>query len=376
MIISPSSGQRCHLVTSEHVITDKPISGPVGAGHGKPDDITVVQRFLNALLPAEGGPDLVLAEDGICGPKTQAAINKYQKFAVGFVDGRIDPQGKTIRALTGFIVGSPTVPLGTLGQNAAGLPAANTPNVRVPPPTEAQKAIADAQQILRELEPRLHLLRLRLTRVTPPMLGLLNKHFAAGNDTVKSIDIEHVSNVLRDIHFFVARANALGLLPVNNVLLFDDVADPKDVPAYTIMGGDKLSTNELGIVNDGFSGRLRKAPGQSIWLTRLYLVRATNNAPRPKNLRQHILLHEFCHFVGPKAGFPGVLDDNAYIQQQRFPLLGKLERLHNASTLAVFFQEWCTGHTNVSTLPGLVNPTHFNKFPRVNDAKPEIEVGN
>ena len=112
MISANSSRRRCHILTSEDVITDRPISGPVGAGHGKPDDIRMVQRFLNALLPAEGGPDLVLAEDGICGPKTQAAINKYQKFAVGFVDGRIDPQGKTIRALTGFIVGSPTVPQG------------------------------------------------------------------------------------------------------------------------------------------------------------------------------------------------------------------------------------------------------------------------
>jgi peptidoglycan hydrolase-like protein with peptidoglycan-binding domain len=134
-MISPDSpGHRCHVCTSEDVIADKPISGPVGAGHGKPDDIMTVQRLLNALLPAEGGPDLVLAEDGICGPKTQAAINKYQKFAVGFVDGRIDPQGKTIRALTGFIIGSPTVPQGTLGQNHQGQPAKNTPNKRLLPP--------------------------------------------------------------------------------------------------------------------------------------------------------------------------------------------------------------------------------------------------
>src|SRR5918995_4904800 len=218
-MISPESGrQRCHICPPEDVVTDKPISGPVGAGHGKPDDIRTVQRFLTARVPAEGAPPLILAEDGICGPKTQAAINKYQKFAVGFVDGRIDPQGKTIRALTGFIVGSPTVPQGTLGQNAAGQPAADTPNARVPPPTEGEKAVADAQQILRELEPRLNLLRFRLTRVTPPMLGLLNKHFAAGNDRVKPGDIAHISTILKDIHFFVARTNATGLLPVENVL--------------------------------------------------------------------------------------------------------------------------------------------------------------
>ena len=46
-MMSPNSPQhRCHICTSEDVITDKPISGPVGAGHGKPDDIMTVQRLL------------------------------------------------------------------------------------------------------------------------------------------------------------------------------------------------------------------------------------------------------------------------------------------------------------------------------------------
>jgi hypothetical protein len=375
MIDDTSSRERCHICTSEDVITDKPISGPVGAGHGKPDDITMVQRFLNALLPVEGGPTLILAEDGICGPKTQAAINKYQKFAVGFVDGRIDPQGKTIRALTGFIVGSPTVPQGTLGQNAAGQPAADTPNARVPPPTEAENAVADAQQILRELEPPLKLLQFKLTPVTPPMLGLLNKHFAAGSDKVKPVDIVHISKVLADIHSFVVRASVPALRAVDNILQFDDVADPQGVPAYTVAGGARLSKNEFVILFDKHSQRPKKFHGQTIWLTRRYLVRK-NKDPQPKNSRQHFLLHEFCHFVGPSDNRPGVLDDIGYIHNKRFPFLGKLERLHNASTLALFFQEWCTGHVNVSSLFSLVNPTHFSKFPRVNGATGEIEVAN
>ena len=375
MIIGPSTRRRCHICTSEDVITDKPISGPVGAGHGKPDDIRMVQRFLNALLPAEGGPDLILAEDGICGPKTQAAINKYQKFAVGFVDGRIDPQGKTIRTLTSFIVGSPTVPPGTLGQNQLGQPAKDTPNVKVPLAIDAASTIADAQRLLRELEPRLNLLRFRLARVTPPMQGLLNKHFAAGGDTVKPVDIDHISKVLANIHIFLARASATGVLLLNNVLQFDDIPDPQGIPAYSVFGGDKLSTNEFVIAIDNFSNKPKKFKGQTIWLTRLYAI-LPNDILMPENMRQHFLLHEFCHFVGPKGGFPGILDDIAYIQDQQFALLSKFQRLHNASTLAVFFQEWCTGHVSVSSLRDLVNPAHFSKFPRVNGATGEIEVGN
>ena len=245
--------------------------------------------FSTRYCPRRAVRTLVLAEDGICGPKTQAAINKYQKFAVGFVDGRIDPQGKTIRALTGFIVGSPTVPQGILGQNAAGQPAKDTPNAKVPPPTEAEKAIADAQQILRELEPRLNLLRSKLTPVTPPMQGLLDKHFAAGNDRVKPGDIVHVSNVLANIHFSVARAIAPGLLPVDNMLLFDEFAEPGDIPAYTVFGGDKLSTNEFVILIDHFSKKPKKFHGQTIWLTRLYYGHDHAKEPAPARPPARIL---------------------------------------------------------------------------------------
>jgi hypothetical protein len=114
--------------------------------------------------------------------------------------------------------------------------------------------------------------------------------------------------------------------------------------------------------------RPKKFHGQSIWLTRRYL-----NEPQ-KSFKQHILLHEFCHFVGPGENRPGLLDDVAYLQDERFRFLGKLERLHNASTLSLFFQEWRRGHVNVSSIRFLRNPMHFNKFPRVNGATGEIEV--
>jgi hypothetical protein len=165
------------------------------------------------------------------------------------------------------------------------------------------------------------------------------------------------------------------VLLLNNVLQFDDIPDPQGIPAYAVFGGDKLSTNEFVIAIDNFSNKPKKFKGQTIWLTRLYAI-LPNDILMPENMRQHILLHEFCHFVGPKGGFPGILDDIAYIQDQQFALLSKFQRLHNASTLAVFFQEWCRGHVSVSSLRDLVNPAHFSKFPRVNGATGEIEVGN
>lgn len=75
------------------------ISGSVGAGgrNGK-QDVSAVQQRLNALMHAPRQP---LVVDGLSGPKTTRMIRDFQKNAVGFRrgDGRVDPDGKTIRAL-------------------------------------------------------------------------------------------------------------------------------------------------------------------------------------------------------------------------------------------------------------------------------------
>ena len=87
-------------------MTDRPIGHSVGAGgiNAKADTLAV-QQLLNSVPREEGGPDLLLAEDGLIGPKTQAAINKVQKKVLSKPDGRIDPGGPTIKALIGVICG-------------------------------------------------------------------------------------------------------------------------------------------------------------------------------------------------------------------------------------------------------------------------------
>lgn len=76
------------------------ISGSVGAGgRNKREDVSAVQQRLNALMHAPRQP---LTVDGLSGPKTTRMIRDFQKNAVGFRrgDGRVDPDGKTIRALS------------------------------------------------------------------------------------------------------------------------------------------------------------------------------------------------------------------------------------------------------------------------------------
>lgn len=76
------------------------IEGSVGAGgKNRMEDVKQVQAFLNAVPDLSGGPLQRLDEDGEVGPKTLAAIKRFQRMQLGiedgFEDGRIDPQGKT-----------------------------------------------------------------------------------------------------------------------------------------------------------------------------------------------------------------------------------------------------------------------------------------
>lgn len=73
---------------------------PPGAAGNRPDDVRKVQRLLNTFSPGDGGPDPKLAEDGIMGPKTVAAIRKFQQTRFGWQDGLVDRSHATLVELT------------------------------------------------------------------------------------------------------------------------------------------------------------------------------------------------------------------------------------------------------------------------------------
>ncbi|HUQ95762.1 MAG TPA: peptidoglycan-binding protein [Bryobacteraceae bacterium] len=62
-------------------------------------DVKAIQQAVNRVPVSKGGPAQPLSEDGICGPITVLAIRSFQRFNLGFADGRVDPIGKTIQAL-------------------------------------------------------------------------------------------------------------------------------------------------------------------------------------------------------------------------------------------------------------------------------------
>jgi peptidoglycan hydrolase-like protein with peptidoglycan-binding domain len=77
------------------------ISKPVGRGplaRNQADDVRIIQDALNRVTVkgVAGGPMPFLKVDGIIGPKTQAAIDRFQQVQLKIFDGVIEPNKKTI----------------------------------------------------------------------------------------------------------------------------------------------------------------------------------------------------------------------------------------------------------------------------------------
>jgi peptidoglycan hydrolase-like protein with peptidoglycan-binding domain len=86
------------------------ISKPVGQGflaRNLADDVKIIQAALNAVTVNGhvGGPIPFLSVDGIKGPKTQAAINTFQRLQVKMItpDGVVEPGKKTILRLNELV---------------------------------------------------------------------------------------------------------------------------------------------------------------------------------------------------------------------------------------------------------------------------------
>ena len=77
------------------------LTGSVGlGGRNAGPDVEQVQRLLNAVRQSEGGPVTPLKIDGVAGPRTIAAIKRFQRRQFRWADGKVDVEGPTIFRLT------------------------------------------------------------------------------------------------------------------------------------------------------------------------------------------------------------------------------------------------------------------------------------
>jgi len=81
-------------------------------GVNRPEDVRTIQQLLNLVPHADGGPLQELDEDGICGRKTNGAIEKLQAGKWGWrrVTTKISPGDPTWQLLLTYDKSSPAVP--------------------------------------------------------------------------------------------------------------------------------------------------------------------------------------------------------------------------------------------------------------------------
>src|SRR5215217_704656 len=68
-------------------------------GVNRPNDVTAVQRLLNAAHARNRVPRSRVSEDGRIGPATVSAISHFQRSHFGWADGVVDPGQITLRYL-------------------------------------------------------------------------------------------------------------------------------------------------------------------------------------------------------------------------------------------------------------------------------------
>jgi hypothetical protein len=81
------------------------ITASVGVGgFNRPGDVSTVQDLLNLVPAVKGGPSSFINVDGLCFGKSQSAIKRFQRVALGMAapDGRVDPNGATLQKLHTF----------------------------------------------------------------------------------------------------------------------------------------------------------------------------------------------------------------------------------------------------------------------------------
>jgi hypothetical protein len=267
------------------------ISASVGArGANVAKDVREIQQALNQVPLAQGGPSPPLAVDGICGPLTTSAIQKFQQvqFPGWTPDARIDPKQKTIRRLNAILIrGSVVLPPTTDVHGVGQLP-------------EIQKAYATIPEVLgriRRAKARLYSLRASLALPDSLFASRQERAVAEWNFKLhRASDPEaHLTKILAifdrmDETLVMASRQGTSFqffLPSNDSPMEDTAA------AYTTLGGYYYG---IGEVKD--DGEYRNA----VYITPQFVN---------KQFAASILIHELSHFCGGKEKSPDTIEHRA-----------------------------------------------------------------
>ncbi len=333
-----SFGKECGLSDPPSGGDDR-INSPVGEnGRNIADDVRTVQRLLNGVPPGSGGPGKPLKTDGVAGPLTKAAIKQFQSRQLLRADGRVDPEGPTLKKLRAL----------NLGGGLSGQAAPATPGV-TPPAGDITLRLATALLVAPEVRSAIVRARSALEGLlfTPPgglfrekVEILFNQHFGRPGKQEKdsfSFVLRNYANMLsaadnpRPSVFGGTFGNFYDIDPVN----FVKNKDGEPIFAYVRIRGRKNAALDAAGID----------------FTKIYLTAAVDGRPRDQFLL--LGLHELAH-LSSNQGPSVFLEDNAYGFQPKYFTISHQSRLRNADSYANFAFENAFGNVRLAAIvPGL-----------------------
>lgn len=338
------------------------IKGSVGrGGRNNPDDVRAIQAALNAKDVADGGPNPKLVVDGIAGPRTIAAIEKYQTRHLGWADGRVDPDGPTIHALNGGGAGGgglaspqkggakppappPVFPKATAAQNKAFVEKIGGLLPRARHWVEmAQLKIGMADEFVRKGPvnpkdpfPSLH-------DIGKPELGLFNKYFHSDKQAkaTQSMHLHRVRRIYDSMQTVLTESLLQAPMFGWGVGYFQP--DPADgtlasqgYVAYTFFGGWQRRRADG---KPRLSGDDNYAGAKDLREDTIFFPVA-NLLAKSDNFILETIIHELAHFVGPGGPLNGErIADYTYDTKPDFLTVSNWTALHTAEAYGYFAAE-------------------------------------
>ena len=330
--VARSVQHACKAISLGADVSKIVISASVGTGgSNRPNDVRAIQNGLNDVEIEDGGPDPLLAVDGIAGRLTCAAILKYQQSHVPVTDGRVDPGGPTLSALNGEGSDSRRA-------KSSGTQARRHRRLKLPPNTQlveeiellvpkVRRVIAKTQFIVASAEP---LVTSKGVNPNGPFnetakrgVHLLNASFSLSRFRDPLPAYRGIRRVFFNMNVALNRSFATD--PLVAAVLFVSNTDVKEDDvnlAYTSAGGafaksDETFEDNVTLVN------------------RIYLCNSL--IQKEEITRIMTMVHELAHYV---SGQPFTIDDfvngDMRFSRPKFDRLKPEQKIRNADNYAFF----------------------------------------
>jgi hypothetical protein len=295
------------------------LTAPVGQGPkaaNRYQDVAAIQQGLDALLPVDRGFIPALKIDGLCGPKTRAAISKFQQkyFGIRGADDLIEPGRQTIAKLNELLATRQFVPLtqDDLAE-AMGLP-----------PESVASALTSSFSMAQDWIRAAH-----IRSIAPGVDPLIEQYFLISRQANPDSARSNIAQTYQLMNSFFQRPGGLW---GEQAFQPEPVLRASEAYAWCTPGGYFMS-GQQGFVPVGDTEMLVPIRFDTIYYTMGFVLMTIED-------RAYAIVHELCHFIGRKH-------DLVYAHRDPvgFLSLPPAQRMQNCDHFALMAFESGTGRS-------------------------------